>query len=243
MIRKDAVTVVENTATVVNFDFATEGFAMEPHSVALEGVASGETTKVEMRLRNKPGGTSFSSQLADGSYLALPTSELRGDDIHAITATAYAADGSSYRQLRRWFVAAEDFTATLPAVPPPGLIGSDTADPYIRMRATIPDGFDADLYDLVYTQLTSTQSHMTWDVKLTKGYIAAGNVATYTLPDFTVLDSFKLSWGFMPAIEVEWQVFTMFSDAGVADLVHVDQSAAALDGRLQEITQRSGHFP
>lgn len=244
VIRKNAVTVIENTPTVVNFDFATEGFAMESHTVALEGLAPGETSEVEMRLRNKPGGTiAFVSRpVADNRYLALPVSELRGDDIHAISATAYAPDDSSFRQVRRWLIAAEDFTATLPAMPPPASIGSETAEPLIRMRAIIPDGFDADLYELVYAQPRSTQSQMTWTVQLTRGYLAAGDVTAYVLPDLTKVDGFDLSWGLTPAIAIQWQVFTRSSDAGVADLLGMDQSAAALDGRRQEITQRAGHF-
>lgn len=250
MIRKNAVLLAEGSPAVVDFDFDTEGFAPELHSVSFAGAEPDELTYVSSTFRNKPGGSTFTFELGsprstDGVYLALPASELRDDDIHIVTATAQEANTFTYRRVRRFFVGAEDFTADLPSLPPPSVIEPETTTPYLRLRGSIPSELDADRFDLVYTQMRGPTSEptsaMTWSASLTRGYIESANPDAYTLPDLSELPGFTASWGLTPGIPVVWQVTTTSSDAGVAALI-ANQSAAALDERRDDITERSAQF-
>ena len=243
IIRRNDVMLSAGPPLPLAFDFAAEGFATESHTVSVQGVQSGETSDVKTRLRTKPGGTLLElGPFTDGTYLALPASQLRGDDIHAITASAYAADGLAYRQVRRWFVASEDFTAMLPALPSPPIVDVEAPTPYLRVRSSVPSGVAVDRYDLIYDQYRSTTSYMRWNAYLTGGYVSSVNATAYTLPDLATLAGFAPSWGLMPGVEILWQVIMSSSDGPVADLVEASPSAARLDGREFEITQRSGRF-
>lgn len=242
IIRRDSVMLSSDSSTVLDFDFEAEGFAPDARTVSFEGVESTDPREVSVNLRNQPGGTylAFGPFTNDG-YLGLPVSELRGDDIHSITATAYGPDRRTFRQVRRWLRALEDFTAVLPPFPALPQVDAEASTPYVRMRGTVPAGLDADRYDFVYVQSVQSNSSLAWIATLTRGYVATG-ATQYTLPDLTSLAGFSPAWGLLPAVTVDWQFITMSTDGTVADLLEAGQSAAALDGRRDEITQQTGRF-
>lgn len=242
IVRENAVVVSEAAPVPVDFDFMAEGFAVETHSVSIEGAQPNESVEVRVDLENEPGNTMLQlGPFENGSYSAFPPSELQADESHLVTATATSPDRTAYRQVRRWFVAAEDFTAAFPPFPAPPQVGSASPTPYLLMRGAIASG-DIDRYDFVYSQPRGTSSYVTWTATLTRGYAAAG-ATEYTLPDLSALAGFAPSWGLTPGVAVEWQVLTTSSNAGVGDLLDVDQPAARLDGRADEITQQTGRFP
>ena len=241
IIRRNAVTFTQSAPTVLDFDFATEGFDVESHTVSIQGEQPGDVTDVRTSLRNMPGGTRLElGPLTVGRYLALPRSALRGDDIHTVTVKASSADGS-YRRVRRWLLAAQDFTAALPSLPPAPVIESTGSAPYLLIRGTVPSELDVDRYDFVYAQPTRADRYMTWMASLTRGYVATGATA-YTLPDLTQLAAFDPSWGLLPSHDVDWQFVTNASDGGVAGLLDACASASDLDGRQDEVTQRNGRL-
>lgn len=236
IIRRDDVALSVSAPAVVDFDFASEGFAPEPHTVSFEGLQTGETTTVTSTMRSHTGGSSLDLGMSTaGSYLAFPVAELRADDVQIIMANAFLS-GASYRQIRRTFVAADDFTATLPAMPPPTLVESETPTPYLRMRATMPSELDADRVDLVYNQ---QQVSIPWTASLSRGYRERGNVTTYTLPDLSALAGFDLGWGLTPGKQVTWTVVTWSSDADTGDLFE----ATATGERTDAVTAQGGLFP
>lgn len=244
IIRKDAVTVSPNSTTMLDFDFATEGFAPESHAVTIEGVLPTEDARVRTTLRNMPGGTSLTfASSVEGRFHALPTSHLRGDDIHFIDVTAPVGGttDSAYRGVRRWAVATSDFTASLPPMPAPPLVSSDDTEPYLRMRGTLPPGVDADRYDFLYSQ-TRSSSYTAWITTLSRGYVDA-STNEYTLPDLTALAGFSAAWGLMIATPVQWAFTTTASEAGVADLLTTGLPADELDERVEAITYQTGRFP
>lgn len=242
VVRKNAVTVTADMPTVVDFDFAANGFALESHSVSLDGLQPTETPSVASRLRNKPGGSSFAlGSTKTNGYRAIPAAQLRDDDINVVTATASLSDGS-YRQVRRMFVAAQDFTATLPPTGPSSEIESESESPYLRLRGVIASGFLPDRLDLAYRQRISNISRV-WTVSLSKGYREETSIENYALPDLAGLPGFDVGWGLIAGSSVEWNVVATTSDAGAADLFEANRPASALDGRTHLITQRGGRFP
>ena len=70
--------------------------------------------------------------------------------------------------------------------------------------------------------------------------IASASATDYTVPDLSAVTGFQSWWGLVAAVSTHWQQFANWSDAGVADLLRADQTAAELDGREYKITQRDG---
>lgn len=241
IIRKNDVTLVESAPTVLDFDFATEGFAPERHTVTFQGLETGETTTVWGDLRTTHGGTWVPVSMSnDGSYQGLPASELRADDILRVSAMALTPDGSN-RQVRRWVAATDDFSAALSPMPTAWPVGADTPDPYLRMRAAIPSELDADRVDLVYSQQQGSGSMM-WNATLSSGYIAAASLDAYTLPDLSALEGFMSNWMLDPGSSVDWQIVQTSSTASANDVLGTDQNASADVGRTDTITQFNGDF-
>lgn len=241
VVRKNAVMIPQGGSVVVDFDFATEGFDIESHTVSIEGEQVDDRTYIATSLRNVPRGELLElGSLTADRILTLPRSALRDDDIHAVNIYAPGPERST-RRVRRWFVAAKDFTAVLPTVPPPPVIESASSGSPLLMRGTIPDGLDVDEYMFSYTQHAETTLVM-WTVTLTRGYVDAGH-PSYTLPDLTGLAGFDATLGFVPGTSVDWGFSTTSSDRDVGELLTAYPSAAKLDGREDVITTRWGRIP
>lgn len=241
IVRKNAVTIPPTGPVVVDFDFATEGFDVETNIVAIQGEQPGDRTDVRTSLRNMPGGTLLEmGPLTLGRVLTLPRSALRGDDIHAVTVQSTAPDGSS-RQVRRWLLAGEDFTAMLPALPSSPVIESASSGSQLLMRGTVPSGLDVDQHQFTYVQ-RARMTPVAWSAILTRGYVDAGH-PSYTLPDLTGLAGFDPTLGFVPGTSVDWVFAATSSDRGVGELLTAYPSASKLDGHEDAITTRRGRFP
>jgi hypothetical protein len=239
VLRRNSVTVGANTT--VNLDFATEGFAPEMRTVTFQGVSATETQGLLVIFRNTLGGSSFGlGSFPSGSYLAIPAAQLRGGDYHSIVAAANDPGGTG-RRVRRTYTAAMNFTAVMPPMITPPVIAIGSTTPYLRPRASIPSGLDSDRYDLGYTQSdTAPARTRSWALQLTRGWIAAAAASDYTLPDLAAVGGFQSWWGLATGVTY-WQQFANWSNAGVADLLRVDQTVAELDGREYKIVQRDGN--
>jgi hypothetical protein len=241
MIRRNEVTLTEGATTAVELDFDADGFAPESHVVMFDGGPPEQTTTVVTRLRNQPGGTYLDfGHRFDATFPALPASKLRADDVHSVSVTAYAPGGRSFRQMRRWMVAAQDFTPTFPVLPEGPIVSSEGATPYLKMRATLPTSRDADRVDVTYRQVTP-DDFTVWSIALTPAY--AAGIGEYTLPDLTNLAGFSTDWGLVGEHPVDWDFDTTSSDGDVRDLFDSAVPAEKLDGRTDLITHQRGRFP
>ncbi len=132
------------------------------------------------------------------------------------------------------------FTAVMPPMITPPVIAVGATTPYVRPRGGIPAGLDSDRYDLGYSQGdTSATRQRKWALQLTRGWIAAAGASDYTVPDLSGVAGFQVWWG-LTAGEAVYQQFANWTNAGVADLLRADQTAAELDGHEYKTTQRNG---
>ena len=238
MIRRNSVTAA--AGATFNLDFTTEGFAPETHTITFQGVSATESTGQLVIFRNTLGGSPFGlGSPAAGSYFAIPAAQLRSGDYHSVVASA--SDATAGRRVRRIFTTAMDFTATMPPMVAAPVITVGAATPYVRPRATIPDGLTANRYDLGYSQTeTAPARSRSWALQLTSGWIDAGAETDYVVPDLSAVTGWQAWWGLAAGVSTNWQQFSQSSDAGVSDLLRADQTTAELDGREYKITQRDG---
>jgi hypothetical protein len=77
-------------------------------------------------------------------------------------------------------------------------------------------------------------------VQITRGWAAAAGTGTveYFVPDLSAVVGYQAWWG-LTAGSTQLQLFSNWSDAGVADLLRADQTVAELDGREYKIVQTS----
>jgi hypothetical protein len=142
--------------------------------------------------------------------------------------------------VQRIFTTAMDFTAVMPPAIDVPVIAVEATTPYVRPRVSIPAGLTSDLYDLAYSQVRTRGSGAAqWALKLSQCWIAATAATDYTVPDLSGVTGWQTSWG-LAAGQTSWTQSTASSDAGVADLLRVDQTVSELDGREYKSTSRAG---
>jgi len=236
MIRRNDVTIAEGTA--LSFDFATEGFAPDTKTVTFQGATASERRTL-LGLFLGTGGTQLVLELdsdSSGRYFALPASQLRSGDYHELLASAI--DSATIRRVRRRFTTPTDFSAVLPTVPAAAAIVVGSATPYLRPRITAPAGLDADRFDVTFSQTDNGGTYRWWSLQATRGWRAASGDADYLVPDLSGVSGFQPWWGLMTGPATSLQETANWSDAGVADLLRVDQSPSELIGHEQKIAQR-----
>jgi hypothetical protein len=239
VIRQNDVALAAGTD--IDFDFGSGGFAPETHAVTVEGASGTDTVNVRSLILNRAGGSPFMlTFLTDGTYLALPTSELRGEDVHSVTVGIADAGAGTYRTVRRLFVAAEDFTATLPTLPPAPTVTAAARTPYLQPEATLPSGVDADWVNVTFTQNETMPETYTraWSASLTRGWISDAAATSWAIPDLSSLSGYDTRWGLVDGNELQWQQFHFSTNEGSAPVLDAVETTAELDGREELSTQR-----
>lgn len=238
MIRRNAVTIA--AGATFDLDFATEGFAPETRTVTFQGAAATDTTSVLVIFRNAGGSPFSTGSFPSGTYLAIPAAELRAGDYHSVVAGVSDAFSGTTRRVRRIFTGAMNFTALLPE-PQPISVGPGMTVPYLRPRLELASPLGADRDDVTFSQAETTPARTrTWSVQITRGWAAAAGTGTveYFVPDLSAVVGYQAWWG-LTAGSTQLQLFSNWSDAGVADLLRADQTVAELDGREYKIVQTS----
>jgi hypothetical protein len=241
IIRRNDVALTEGAT--MDFDFGTEGFAPETHTVTVTGAGAADPVNVLTLYLNRAGGSPFATgSRTDRTFRAFPAAEVRGEDYHSVSVGMTDASAGWRRNVRRAFVAAEDFTADIPAIADPPTITAAATSPYLQPETTLPAGSDADFTTTVYTQNETTPAAFTraWAVSATRAWTADAAATTFAVPDLSGLAGFVARWGLVAGNELSFQQSQSWSSQGTGTLLDANQTTAELDGLEERGSHRTG---
>jgi hypothetical protein len=205
--------------TTLDFDFAASAFELEEAPLTI--VNGGGTRNVFTRFVTAGGNDELAVVGDATSFLAIPAAERAADDLHVVWAEQ--GGGSAWTTLR----ATADVTLT---IPDPWSGEAETtiviADPFDRPTTSFGEQ-PADLYRLWYGDGASA-SGFPFFAYVTPGWLGAGPVYVYELPDPSAVSGWDARWAERDATyALAWSITAIAGDAG--PLEHVCEDDAGIE--------------
>lgn len=183
-------------------DFSTEGSALTPHTLTVDGLVPGtaDLLRVWQNYQTANGSAMLSGASFYGAVTApiyhLPAAIPATDDRYSYAVEVGPDDGTGYvdpgnhRTLWTYGTAATDVTVAGPVDMAASSVTAAALAPYARLR--LQWAFDATFNKSLYATFAQGSSR-TWILNVSKGF--AGTALDFTLPDLSALAGWKNAWG------------------------------------------------